>query len=108
MATKTTVVLEDDLEGGPAAETVRFAFGGTEYEIDLNAKNAKAFRKQLAPFVDYARKTGPRRRRQSGRAQSSRRPSSDIRSWAKAQGIAVSDRGRIPASIVQQYDAATK
>jgi Lsr2 len=48
MATKITVALEDDLDGGPAVETVRFAVEGTEYEIDLNKKNAAAFRKQLA------------------------------------------------------------
>ena len=48
MAQKVTVALEDDLTGGPAVETVRFAFEGTDYEIDLNAKNAAAFDKQLA------------------------------------------------------------
>jgi hypothetical protein len=40
MAAKITVVLEDDLDGGPADETVRFELGGAEYEIDLNTKNA--------------------------------------------------------------------
>ena len=34
MAQKVTVALEDDLTGGPADQTVRFAFEGTEYEID--------------------------------------------------------------------------
>lgn len=58
MATKITVALEDDLDGGPAEETIRFALGGAEYEIDLNKKNARAFRRQLAPFVEHARKAG--------------------------------------------------
>jgi hypothetical protein len=49
VVTKMTVVLEDDLEGGPANETVRFAVGGTDYEIDLNANNAAAFRRRLPP-----------------------------------------------------------
>jgi hypothetical protein len=48
-ATKITVVLEDDLDGGPADETVRFAIDGTSYEIDLSTTNAAAFRQQLAP-----------------------------------------------------------
>jgi hypothetical protein len=106
MATKVTVALEDDLDGGPADETVRFEVGGTQYEIDLNKKNAKAFRKQLAPFVEHARRAGrgPRRPRTS----SSRQRSGDIRAWAKEQGITVSDRGRIPANVVEQYRAATK
>ena len=50
MAQKITVALEDDLDGGPADETVRFGLGGTDYEIDLSTKNADAFRRQLAPF----------------------------------------------------------
>jgi hypothetical protein len=105
MAPKVTIALEDDLDGGPADETVRFGLGGTAYEIDLNKKNARAFRKRLAPFVEHARKAGRGQRRP--RTASSRQRSGDIRAWAKDQGIAVSDRGRIPASVVAQYDAAT-
>ena len=106
MATKITIALEDDLEGGPADETVRFAVGGTQYEIDLSKKHAAAFRKQLAPFVEHARKAGRGQRRP--RTTSSRQRSGDIRAWAKEQGIAVSDRGRIPASVVEQYEATTR
>jgi Lsr2 len=106
MATKITVALEDDLEGGPAEETVRFRSDGTEYEIDLNKKNAAAFRKQLAPFVEHARRAGRGQRRP--RTSPSRQRSGDVRAWAKAQGIAVSDRGRIPASVVEQYEAAAR
>jgi Lsr2 len=106
MATKITVALEDDLDGGPADETVRFGVGGTQYEIDLNKKNAAAFRKQLAPFVEHARRAGRGQRRP--RTSSSRQRSDDIRAWAKEKGIAVSDRGRIPASVVEQYEAATR
>jgi Lsr2 len=108
MAQKITVALEDDLDGGPADETVRFGLSGTEYEIDLSRRNATAFRRQLAPFIDHARKTGRRQRRRAGRAASSRERSGDIRAWAKDHGIAVSERGRIPASIIEQYEAATK
>ena len=69
MAQKITVALEDDLDGGPADETVRFGLGGAEYEIDLNKKNAKAFRKQLAPFIEHARKAGRGQRRRSAAYQ---------------------------------------
>jgi Lsr2 len=108
VAQKITVALEDDLDGGPADETVRFGLGGTEYEIDLSTKNANAFRRQLAPFIEHARRTGREQRRRPGRATSNREHSGNIRAWAKEQGIAVSDRGRIPASVAEQYDAATK
>jgi Lsr2 len=107
MAQKVTVALEDDLDGGPADETVRFAIGGVAYEIDLRASNAAAFRRQLAPYIAHARKAGRGSRRGPGRTASSRERSADIRAWAKDQGIAVSERGRIPASVVAQYEAAT-
>ena len=108
MATKITVALEDDLDGGPASETVRFGLGGAQYEIDLNKKNARAFRKKLAPFVEHARKAGPGQRRGPARTESSRQRSADVRAWAKAAGLPVSDRGRIPASVVDQYEAITQ
>ena len=107
MAQKVTVVLEDDLTGGPAKQTVRFAFDGTGYEIDLNPKNAAAFGKQLAPYIEHARKAGrPQPRRPGRTAASNRRRSGDIRAWAKEHGLAVSERGRIPASVAEQYHAA--
>jgi hypothetical protein len=108
MATRIEVALEDDLDGGPAAETVRFAIGGSEYEIDLSKKNARKFRKGLAPFVEHARKAGRGQRHRPARTSAARERSGDIRAWAKAQGIPVSDRGRIPASVVRQYEATTR
>src|SRR5215469_12798702 len=71
MAQKVTVALEDDLDGGPAEETVRFACEGTEYEIDLSKKNAAAFHKQLAPFLEHARKSGRGQGRRRGRTVAS-------------------------------------
>jgi hypothetical protein len=106
MAQKVTVALEDDLADGPADETVRFGFDGAEYEIDLNDKNARAFRKQLSPFIEHARKTGRGPARRAGRTAASRQHSGDIRARAKDHGIAVSERGRIPASVLEQYQAA--
>ena len=67
MATRIAVALEDDLDGGPADETVRFGLGGSEYEMDLNKKNVKRFRKQLAPYIEHARKGGRGQRRRTVR-----------------------------------------
>lgn len=108
MAQRVTVELEDDLDGGPAEETVRFGVDGSEYEIDLSKKNATTFRHKLAPFIDHARKAERGQRRRPGRTASSRERSGDVRAWAKDQGIAVNARGRIPANVVEQYQAATK
>jgi nucleoid-associated protein Lsr2 len=106
MAQKVTFALEDDLDGSPAEETVRFGFEGAAYEIDLSRKNARAFRKQLAPFIAHARKAGRATARRAARTAAGRRRGGDIRAWARDHGIAVSDRGRIAASVVEQYQAA--
>jgi len=106
MAQKVSVVLEDDLTGGPAEQTIRFAFDGTDYEIDLNAKNAATFGKQLAPYLEHARRAGRAQPRRAAPTVANRQRSGDIRAWAKEHGVVVSERGRIPASVVEQYDAA--
>ena len=108
MASRTMITLEDDLDGGPAEETVRFGLGGAEYEIDLNAANAGRFRAQLAPFIEHARKPGRVQRARAGRSPASRHDSAEVRTWAKEHGIEISDRGRIPASVIDQYEAVTR
>ena len=101
------VLLVDDLDGSEATETVSFGLDGVSYEIDLSNGNAGRLRDELAQYVEHARKAGStlsRRRRSrngAGREQSAR-----IREWAKARGLKVNERGRIPANIVAEYDAA--
>ncbi|MFC4533417.1 histone-like nucleoid-structuring protein Lsr2 [Sphaerisporangium dianthi] len=109
MATQIQTLLIDDLEGGEAKETVVFAIDGTSYEIDLNDKNARNLREALSPFVSSARRaeSAPARGRKRGGSQRpSRDKSSEIRAWAKAHGLNVSERGRIASHIVAQYEAA--
>lgn len=105
MATKTMIALEDDFDGGPADETVRFGLGTADYEIDLNAHNAGLFRAQLAPFIEHARRTSRGQRRPT-RSATVRQHSAGVRAWAKEHGIDVGDRGRIPASVTERYQAA--
>ncbi|GAA3832989.1 Lsr2 family protein [Sphaerisporangium flaviroseum] len=109
MATQIQTLLIDDLDGGEAKETVAFAIDGTSYEIDLNEKNARNLREALSPFVSGARRAegAPARGRKRGAPQRpSRDKSSEIRAWAKAHGLNVSERGRIASHIVAQYEAA--
>jgi hypothetical protein len=101
------VTLVDDIDGGPADETVRFGIGSQQYEIDLNSKNAARLRKQLAPFIARGRPAG-RTPPRSRRTAASRQRSRDIRAWALDQGIGLSERGRIPAGVVDQYEATVK
>ncbi|MDA2804650.1 histone-like nucleoid-structuring protein Lsr2 [Nocardiopsis suaedae] len=109
MAQKVQVLLVDDLDGGEADETVAFGVDGTSYEIDLSTDNATTLRELLAPYVSAARKA-PAKAGRGGRRQQrsapSRERSAEIRAWAKAQGKQVNERGRIPAAIVAEYEAA--
>jgi nucleoid-associated protein Lsr2 len=87
---------------------VRFSFEGIAYEIDLSAKNARALREELAPFIKRARALGRRPSRRMTRTAAGRQRSSDVRTWAHEHGVAVNARGRIPATVLEQYEAATK
>ena len=110
MAQKIQTVFVDDLDGSEAEGTVRFGLDGTDYEIDLNADHAEALREALAPYVRSARRAGggPRRpARGAPRASASGLNTTEVREWAKAQGIEVKDRGRVPAELVVKFKAAT-
>ena len=113
MARKVQVILSDDLdENLPADETVSFSLDGTNYEIDLAEKNAKELRDAFARYTGAARKVGRGTRTTGGRSsrgtggRMDREQAGAIRDWARKNGHAVSDRGRIPASVVEAYEAA--
>jgi hypothetical protein len=108
MAQKVTVALSDDLDGGPADETVRFGLDGADYEIDLSQENAARFREQVAPFIESARRAVSVQRRRRGRSAASRDRSGEIRAWAKLSGYVVSERGRIPVSVLEEFEALSR
>jgi hypothetical protein len=114
VAQKVTVSLIDDLSGDKADETVEFGLDGKNFEIDLSTGNASKLRDLLAEYVAAARRPGGRRRGGASAAAaaagaSARRPSVDreqnqaIRDWARKRGMKVSDRGRIPADVLEAY-----
>jgi hypothetical protein len=109
VAQKVQTLFIDDLDGSEAEGTVRFGLDGTEYEIDLNARHAEVLRKALARYIDAARRSpGARRPARSGRrASASGLNSTEVRDWAKSQGIDVKDRGRVPAELIVKFKAAT-
>ncbi|MGI8666908.1 MAG: histone-like nucleoid-structuring protein Lsr2 [Jatrophihabitans sp.] len=113
MAQKIQVLLVDDLDGGTATETVSFGLDGSGYEIDLSSDNANKLREVLAPFVGHARRasrgsTRPGTASRPGRsgARIDREQTQAIREWARKNGHKVSERGRIPGSIVEAYNSA--
>lgn len=109
MAQVSTVSLVDDLDGGEAHhEAVRFGVDGRWYEIDLSAQNRDRLMRALAEFVGAARPLGGRGRRDDlrisgGRTKANREQNQAIREWATRQGISVSERGRIPAEVLDAY-----
>jgi hypothetical protein len=107
VAQRVQVLLEDDLDGGEAAETVSFALDGVSYEIDLSSKNANKLRDAMAPYIGSARRVGGRRRRGGARSSGkSATSSADIREWARNNGWDIPDRGRIAAEVREAYAAA--
>ena len=115
MARKTYVELIDDLTGDKADETVSFALDGVAYEIDLSEENATELRDTFARYVGAARKvtrggsgraSGAGRSRPTGGGRMDREQAGAIRDWARKNGHNVSDRGRIPASVVTAYEEA--
>ena len=110
MAQKIQTLFIDDLDGSEAEGTVRFGLDGIEYEIDLSAEHSRELRDALAPFVGAARRSGGSARppaRSRRRGPSGGPNPTEVREWAKEQGIEVKDRGRVPAELVVKFKAAT-
>lgn len=105
MAKRIVETLVDDLDGSEADRTIAFSINGEGYAIDLSSANAEKFEAALAPFVDAARRTssgragGGSRRRAAGGSGDTK----DAREWLRANGHQVSDRGRIPAPLLELY-----
>jgi hypothetical protein len=108
MAQRITTLFIDDIDGGEAEGTVRFALDGAEYEIDLNARHSDELHTALSKYVEHARKVNGSARR--GAVRGGRKASTvdtvAVRAWAREQGVDIKDRGRVPADIVAKYEAA--
>lgn len=115
MAQKTIVQLVDDLDGtvSETVETVTFGLDGVSYEIDLRPDNASKLRDHLGTFIGSARRTGGRVRRGTASASArgngsgrSREQTQAIREWARRNGHDISERGRIPAGVIEAFEAS--
>jgi nucleoid-associated protein Lsr2 len=109
MAQRITTLFIDDIDGGEAEGTVRFALDGTDYEIDLNSRHSDELRSVLGKYATHARKVGGAARRGSvrGARRSNTVDTVAVRAWAREQGVDIKDRGRIPADVIAKYQAAT-
>jgi hypothetical protein len=108
--TESIVTLTDDLDGTKADRTVAFSFEGANYEIELSKRNAGALEKALQPYITAARKvraSATTRSRTAGTGtRNTRSDPADVRAWAKANGITVSERGRVAQTVQDAYEAA--
>ncbi len=113
MARTVQVHLLDDIDGSPADETVTFSLDGITYEIDLSAAHSEQLRAAVAKYIVAGRRVsrsgGPGsggkqlRGRETTGGRADRNQNQAIREWAKRTGIEISDRGRIPASVVERF-----
>jgi hypothetical protein len=107
------VIGEASAEG--QQQTITFGLDGQAYEIDLDADHADELRSTLQRYIDAGRRIdeqpaapattgslGPRR----SAATPQRTDTAAIRAWARAHGHTVSNRGRIPAAVLQAHEAA--
>lgn len=113
MARRIVHQLVDDIDGSVLGigegESIHFSLNGTAYEIDLTTENADALRAVFEPYISAGRRssTASVSRGGSPRKRASTSPEiAAIRAWAQANGHAVSERGRIPATVVEAYRAA--
>jgi len=110
VAQKVQTLFVDDIDGSAAEGTIRFGLDGTDYEIDLNTEHAQALRDALAPYIGAARRASAAARRPARgvrKASANGVNTTEVREWAKAQGMNVKDRGRVPAELVVKFKAAT-
>lgn len=107
MAQKTIVQLMDDLDGTEltrgSGETVEFGLDGQSYEIDLSRQNANKLREALSRYLKAGRKAGNKRRIGTTPVDVDSRA---VRAWARANGIELSPRGRVPADVVRRFREA--
>ena len=120
MVRKVIEEVYDDIDGTQGAETVTFAFNGTEYEVDLTEAHETELADALAKYIEAGRKVSGGRGRpvsrkpakaagkgSRGSAKDSAGPSTaEVRKWAQESGLNVPDRGRISGDIMVKFQEA--
>jgi len=117
MAQRTQVLLTCDVHDVhvEAVGTVVFTVEGQAFECEMCEAHLAEFRQAMEIWSSYSRPVG-RAGSTGGRAAKSARgarprssvgPSTaEVREWARAQGIPVNTRGRVPADLHAAYAEA--
>lgn len=102
MARKKITQYFDDIDGTMLEEhevhIVRFSLDGRDYVIDLSEKNANDLRSALEKYVEAARPAPT--------LSSKKVNPTEVREWARAAGINVATRGKIPHDVIEQFRIA--
>jgi len=113
MATVTSTYMIDDLDGSTEdVENVQFSLDGHHFEIDLSAENAARLREKMERFIEASHPVKEQKPKRGIRKQVittgavSKEQTQAIRHWATENGYHVSERGRIPATIREAFEAA--
>lgn len=107
MAQQVSVLLLCDLHGNgdvEAQETISFGLDNASFELDVCQAHGKELRSKFGPFVEHARRQTGGQSRKRVRHAADRAHTAEVRAWAKEQGYQISERGRIPASVVAEYE----
>lgn len=118
MAQVQQVTYVDDLTGETVDKseirTVKYVWEGVLYEIDVAQASYDKLALAIAPTIEMSRRVGavklgslqqPATGR--GRTRGSDARNTKIREWAANNGYNVSERGRLPAQVLEAFEAAS-
>lgn len=103
---ETIVHLIDDVDGGEADKSFEFGWEGKMYAIDLSSKNSRALEKVMNDLVPHSRLV---RHTRTGKVAHVVKTGPDpraVREWARSNNIEVNRLGKVPSSVIEQYEAA--
>ncbi|HZZ47526.1 MAG TPA: Lsr2 family protein [Pseudonocardia sp.] len=115
MATRTQVIYEDDVTGERIADEdvqpILWSLDGRGYRSVLTPERVAKFREMLTEFADCAEvvpmaQLASQRRRSSSSPARPTEQNRAIRDWARKQGLPVNDHGRLPAQLIDAFNAA--
>jgi hypothetical protein len=107
MAHKTLIVCDYD-QTHEATEEVTVALDGAAVLLDLCEDDAATVRETVQDIIDRGRPIALKDMGKRGNGGTGEVDPAAVRSWALANGITVSDRGRVSEAVVQQWRNATQ
>ncbi len=99
MAKHVIIKRSDDLGAPGEAETITLGFNGREIEVDLSNRNRGILERYLDKYFEVGRPVLRQNQIRNNVCDLKR-----IRAWAAKNGYTLSNRGRIPLSVMKAYE----